>query len=37
VDLGVHLVRMRSRSSKCFLLNLSPCVLGHVVVRLYVL
>jgi len=36
VDLGVYLVRMGYKLSKCFLLNLSPCVLGHVEVRLHV-
>jgi len=35
MDLGVHLVRMESRSSKYFLLNLNLCVLGHVKVRLH--
>jgi len=36
MDLGVRLVRVESRSSKCFLLNLSSCVLGHIVARLHV-
>jgi len=36
MDIGVRLVRMGSSLSKYFLLDLSPCMLGRVRVRLQV-